>query len=104
MPGFTKSEFALAEGQTSGTLAYRAVYNYNSDDAIATVAASGYFDPVGSPLNDTDGTDELNNGDIIRVWAGIGGTTLYDEYIVSNDGKDTNAVTVATLLAAPVGY
>lgn len=60
------------------------LFMYQSSDAVATVAASGYFNSV---------TDELKQFDVILCVGSTGGTATVDVLIVSSA---TGAATVTT--------
>ncbi len=60
------------------------LFVYNSSDAVATIAGSGYFNSV---------TDDLKQFDIILVVGSTGGTATVDVLIVSSA---TGATTVTT--------
>lgn len=60
------------------------LFVYNSSDAVATIAGSGYFNDV---------TDDLKQFDIILAVGSTGGTATVDVLIVSSA---TGAATVTT--------
>ena len=60
------------------------LFIYNSSDAVATIAGSGYFNDV---------TDDLKQFDIILAVGSTGGTATVDVLIVSSA---TGATTVTT--------
>jgi len=60
------------------------LFVYNSSDAVATIAGSGYFNAV---------TDDLKQFDIILAVGSTGGTATVDVLIVSSA---TGAATVTT--------
>ena len=62
------------------------VFFYTDGDAIATIAASGYFNSAYA---------ELKQGDIIIVTSGIGGTIAADVLSVTSASGATTVTTVA---------
>jgi hypothetical protein len=60
------------------------LFIYNSSDAVATIAGSGYFNDV---------TDNLKQFDVILAVGSTGGTATVDVLIVSSA---TGAATVTT--------
>ena len=61
------------------------LHYYSSTDALATIAASGYFNAV---------TARLHQGDVIHVGSGAGGVAALDTLIV---GSATGAAVVTTV-------
>lgn len=63
----------------------RQIHSYSTTDALATVAASGYFNLI---------TGRLHQGDTIIVGSGAGGVAAQDTMIVASA---TGAPTVTTV-------
>jgi len=76
--------YAAADLQTISGGTEQRLHVYNSADAIATVAASGYFN---------NATDNLNQFDLILVVGSTGGTATVDMLVVTSA---TGAGTVTT--------
>lgn len=77
---FTRATLALA---VQGT---KKIFTYESEDAVATVAASGYFD---------DAADEFDQFDLIHVVGSTGGTPTVDTVVVTS-ARGVTPVTVGT--------
>lgn len=78
----TKSNLFKVAGANPG------VWIYKSTDAVATIAASGYFN---------DATNELKQHDVILAVGSTGGTATVDVLVVTSaDGAATVTTTNGT--------
>jgi hypothetical protein len=100
---FTRATFSLVQGHASGTGQLRQRFQYETEDTIANCLTDGYFDLVGSALNDADATGEIKTGDIIEVFADNSeaiGSKAYGLMIVDDPGTASTDTSTVALIAS----